>query len=51
MGNVLNQRVVAIEFEGRTVTGTYTVWSGMITVSTVGKEGNTGRRLGIAACP
>jgi hypothetical protein len=35
MGNVLNQRVVAIEFEGRTVTGTYTVWSGIITVTTI----------------
>jgi hypothetical protein len=39
MGNILNQREVAIEFEGRTVTGTYTVWSGMITVSTaLGKK-------------
>jgi hypothetical protein len=26
MSNVLNQREVTIEFEGRTVTGTYTVW-------------------------
>jgi hypothetical protein len=36
MSNILNivNRVAAIEFEGRTVTGTYTVWSGMITVST-----------------
>ncbi len=32
--NILNQREVSIEFEGRTVTGTYSVWSGMITVST-----------------
>ena len=39
MSNILNQRVVAIEFQGRTVTGTYTVWSGMITVSTaLGKK-------------
>ena len=34
MGNVLNQRKVTIVFEGRTITGVYTVWSGMITVST-----------------
>jgi hypothetical protein len=41
MSNILNQRVVAIEFEGRTITGTYTVWSGMITVSTAnGKKAN-----------
>jgi hypothetical protein len=32
--NILNQRPVTIEFEGRTITGAYTVWSGMITVST-----------------
>jgi hypothetical protein len=39
MDNILNQREVTIEFEGRTVTGTYTVWSGMITVSTaLGKK-------------
>jgi hypothetical protein len=39
MSNVLNQREVTIEFEGRTVTGTYTVWSGMMTVSTaLGKK-------------
>jgi hypothetical protein len=39
MSNVLNQREVTIEFEGRTVTGTYTVWSGRIMVSTaLGKK-------------
>ena len=39
MGNVLNQRKVTIVFEGRTITGAYTVWSGMITVSTaLGKK-------------
>jgi hypothetical protein len=32
--NILNQRKVTIVFEGRTITGVYTVWSGMITVST-----------------
>jgi hypothetical protein len=31
--NILNQRKVTVEFEGRTITGAYTVWSGMITVS------------------
>ena len=33
MGKFLNQREVTIKFEGRTITGTYTVRSGMITVS------------------
>jgi hypothetical protein len=39
--NILNQREVRIVFEGRTITGAYTVWSGMITVSTArGKKVN-----------
>jgi hypothetical protein len=47
MSNVLNQREVTIEFEGRTVTGTYTVWSGMITVSTaLGKKATQVRGSG-----
>jgi hypothetical protein len=47
MGKVLNQREVTIEFEGRTVTGTYTVWSGMITVSTaLGKKATQVRGSG-----
>jgi hypothetical protein len=39
MSNIINQREVRIEFDGRTVTGAYTVWSGLITVSTaMGKK-------------
>jgi hypothetical protein len=39
MGNIINQCDVSIEFEGRTITGAYTVWSGRITVSTdLGKK-------------
>jgi hypothetical protein len=32
--NIINQREVTIEVDGRTITGAYTVWSGLITVST-----------------
>ena len=32
--NVINQRDVTIEIYGRTITGVYTVWSGVMTVST-----------------
>ncbi len=34
MANIFRQRNVAIEFEGRTIFGAYTVWSGAITLST-----------------
>ncbi len=33
-GNILNQRNVTFEFEGRTIIGAYSVWSTMITVMT-----------------
>jgi hypothetical protein len=33
-GNIVNQRNVTIEFEGRTIFGAYTVWSGVMTLST-----------------
>ena len=33
-GNIINQRNVTIEFEGRTISGAYTVWSGVLTLST-----------------
>jgi hypothetical protein len=33
-GNIVNQRNVTIEFEGRTIFGAYTVWSGVLTLST-----------------
>jgi hypothetical protein len=32
--NIANRREITIQFEGRTVTGFYTVWAGVITVST-----------------
>jgi len=32
--NIVEQRNVAIEFEGRTIFGAYTVWSGLLTLST-----------------
>lgn len=39
MGNIINHCDVSIEFAGRTITGTYTIWSGRITVSTdLGKK-------------
>jgi hypothetical protein len=31
-GVVLNQRPVTIEFDGRTVSGAYRVWAGLVTV-------------------
>jgi hypothetical protein len=34
MGNIVNQRNVTIEFKGRTIFGAYTVWSGVLTLST-----------------
>jgi hypothetical protein len=34
----INQREISIEIDGRRITGAYTVWSGMITVSTAGKK-------------
>jgi hypothetical protein len=38
-GNILNQREITVQIDGRTITGVYTVWSGMITVSTpLGKK-------------
>jgi hypothetical protein len=49
MGNVLNQRKVTIVFEGRTITGAYTVWSGMITVSTA--SGKKVTQVGGAGSP
>jgi hypothetical protein len=33
MSDSINQREISIEIDGRRITGTYTVWSGMITVS------------------
>jgi hypothetical protein len=33
MPNVVNPRKVTIDFDGRSITGAYTVWSGLITVS------------------
>jgi hypothetical protein len=33
-GNIVNQRNVRIESEGRTIFGAYTVWSGVLTLST-----------------
>jgi hypothetical protein len=39
MPNIINQRKVTIDFDGRTITGAYTVWSGLITVSSaLGKK-------------
>jgi hypothetical protein len=32
--NIVNRREITMQFEGRTVTGFYTVWTGVITVST-----------------
>jgi hypothetical protein len=32
--NVANRREITIQFDGRTVTGFYAVWAGVITVST-----------------
>jgi hypothetical protein len=32
--NIVNRHEITIQFEGRTVTGFYTVWAGVITVST-----------------
>jgi hypothetical protein len=31
---ILNQHSVTIEVDGRSITGTYSVWAGIITVST-----------------
>ena len=39
-GNIVNQRNVRIEFEGRTIFGAYTIWSGVITIS----SGRGGRK-------
>ena len=33
-GNIVNQRNVTVEFEGRTIYGAYTVWSGVMTLTT-----------------
>jgi len=33
-GKSVNQRNVTIEFEGRTIFGAYTFWSGVLTLST-----------------
>jgi hypothetical protein len=32
--NIVNRREITLQFEGRTVTGFYTVWAGVVTVST-----------------
>jgi hypothetical protein len=32
--NIANRHEITIEVDGRSVTGTYTVWAGVITVST-----------------
>jgi hypothetical protein len=32
--NIVNRREITIEIDGRSITGSYTVWAGVITVST-----------------
>ena len=49
MGNIINQREVSTDFEGRRVTGVYTVWSGVITVST--ELGRKARQVGGSGSP
>lgn len=34
-GVILNQHQVTVEIDGHRITGTYSVWDGMITVSTI----------------
>jgi hypothetical protein len=44
MGNILNQHEVTIEIVGRTVSGTYSTWAGIITVSTA--HGSKSKQIG-----
>ena len=37
MIEILNQRPVSIEIEGRTISGTYSTWAGVITVTALGR--------------
>jgi hypothetical protein len=41
---ILNQHSVTIEVDGRSITGTYSVWAGTITVST--QLGSKARQVG-----
>jgi hypothetical protein len=36
-GVVLHQHPILIEFDGRTISGTYTIWRGVITVASEGR--------------
>jgi len=48
-GNIVNQRNVRIEFEGRTIFGAYTVWSGVLTLSTAGGGRKTAQVGGLGS--
>ena len=37
MTDTLNQRPVSIEIDGRTISGTYSAWAGVITVTALGR--------------
>jgi hypothetical protein len=43
-GTILNQHPITIEFAGRMISGTYTVWAGTISVSSA--HGRKTARLG-----
>jgi hypothetical protein len=40
MADILNQHPISIEIDGRTISGTYSTWAGIITVRALGRVKN-----------